>query len=196
MVTQQEQSLQVSSPKTWDRATARVNVGDRIRAPFTPVMQVIDKDVYPNGQTWLLVKPNSGSYTEEWVLEAEEDIQQPAEPQPLFEEEAEFKQGLEHGQHDAAKRLPAIYTHASCQYSAGYLNGYNSTPTPQQTKAPAAPHWTVIYDGDYWYKAYVDRSLVGKATTYQKAEQMAQKAIASKDFWQEHRERVLASYAG
>lgn len=42
---------QVSTPKTWDKATARVNIGDYIRAPFTPIMQVIDKDVYPNGQT-------------------------------------------------------------------------------------------------------------------------------------------------
>lgn len=183
MLTQTEQSLQVSTPKIWDRETTKANIGDYIRAPHTPVMQVIDKDIYANGQTWLLVQPTSGSYTEEWVVEPEEDKQ------------TEFEQGFEHGRNDAAERLHPIYTEATCQYSTGYLKGYNSTSTPQQTKAPAAPHWTVIYDGDYWYKAYVDRSLVGKATTYQKAEQMAQKAIASKKFWQEHRERVLASYA-
>ena len=97
--------------------------------------------------------------------------------QPLFEEEAEFKQGSEHGQHDAAKRLPAIYTQASCQYSTGYLKGYNSTPTPQQTKASAKPpDWSVQYDGEYWYKVWVDRVLVGKATTSEKAERLAQSA--------------------
>lgn len=187
---------QVSTPKTWDRESPKASIGDRIRVPYTPIMEVVDKDVYPNGQTWLLVKPNSGSYTEEWVLEAEEDIQQPAETQPLCEEEAEFKQSREHGQLDAAKRLPPICTEASCQYSTGYLQGYNSATTTEQTKASAkSPTWAVIYDGEYWYKAWVDRSLVGKATTYQKAEQMAQKAIASKKFWQGHRERVLAAYS-
>lgn len=195
MLTQPQQSLQVSTPKIWDRATGRVNVGDYINAPFTPVMQVIDKDVYPNGQTWLLVKPNSGSYTEEWLLEPEEGIQQPAETQPLFEEEAEFKQGLEHGQHDAAKRLPAIYTQASCQYSTGYLKGYNSTLTSQQPKAPTAPTWSVIYDGEYWYRVWVGKSLVGKASTPEKAERLGQKYIANEKARQEHRQRVLAAYA-
>lgn len=197
MLTQQNQSFQVATPKIWDRATGRVDIGDRICVPFTPIMEVVDKDVYPNGQTRLLVKPNSGSYTEEWLLEPEEGIQQPAEPQPLFEEETEFKQGFQHGQYDADKRLPRIYTQASCQYSTGYLEGYNSTSTPQQTKAPAAPAtWSVIYDGEYWYKVWVDRVLVGKATTSEKAERLAQKHIAGKKFWQEHRERVLAAYSG
>lgn len=186
---------QVSTPKIWDRESPKANIGDRICVPFTPIMEVVDKDVYADGRVWLLVKPNSGSYTEEWVLDAEDEVQQPADVQPLFEEEAEFKQGFGHGQQDAAQRLHPIYAEATCQYSAGYLNGYNSTRKPQQTKAPAAPHWTVIYDGEYWYKAWVDRVLVGKATTHEKAERLAQKAIASKKFQQEHRERVLAAYA-
>lgn len=184
MIAQQNQSVQASTPKTWDRATAKVNIGDYIRAPFMPIMQVVNKDTHSNGKTYLLVKPNSDAYREQWVVEPEQEAQ------------TEFEQGREHGRNDAAERLHPIYTKATCQYSAGYLEGYNTTPTPQQTKTPAAPHWTVIYDGDFWYKAYADGSFVGKATTYQKAEQMAQKAIASKKFWQEHRERVLASYAG
>ncbi|KJH69785.1 hypothetical protein UH38_22000 [Aliterella atlantica CENA595] len=182
---------QVSTPKTWDRATTAVNIGDRICIPFTPIMEVVDKDVYLDGRVWLLVKPNSGSYTEEWVLDAEDEVQQ-----PLFKEETEYKQGFEHGKLDAAKRLPPICAQAECQYSKGYLKGYSSTPTPQQTKTPTAPSWVVRYDGEYWYKVWVGDRIVGKASTHEKAEQLAQKAIASKKFQQEHRERVLAAYAG
>ncbi len=200
MLTQEQPTIQVcseSTPKIWDRATGRVNVGDRICVPFTPIMEVVDKDVYPNGQIWLLVKPNSGSYTEEWLLDAEDDIQQPAETQPLFEEEEEFKQGFQHGQYDADKRLPRIYTQASCQYSVGYVQGYNTIHNPQQAKAPAAPPtWSVTYSDKWqWYVAWVGNRAIGRASTHEEAERIGQKYIATGRLWQEHRERVLASYA-
>lgn len=192
MLTQEKPTIQVcceSTPKIWDRATTKANIGDIIHAPYTPVMEVVNKKVYTDGRVWLLVKPKNASYyTEEWVLDKEDDLLPP--PQ------TEFEQGKQHRQNDTAEHLPPIYTEASCQYSTGYLAGYNSTSKPQQTKAPATPAtWSVIYDGEYWYKVWVDKVLVGKATTSEKAEQIAQKAIAGKKFWQEHRERVLAAYS-
>lgn len=191
MLTQEKPTIQVcaeSKAKIWHKPTTKANVGDIIRSPFTPVMEVVSKYVYTDGRVWLKVKPTNASYyTEEWIVDKEEDD---LLPQPKSEEE----QGKQHGQSDAAEQSHPIYTEATCRYSAGYLAGYNGSQTLQQSKAPTAPTWSVIYDGDYWYKAWVDRVLVGKATTYQKAEQMAQKAIASQKFWQGHRERVLASY--
>ncbi|KJH69354.1 hypothetical protein [Aliterella atlantica] len=185
MVTQQEQSLQVATPKTWDKATTSVQVGDYIRAPFTPVMQVIDKDIYPDGQTWLLVKPTNASFTEQWVVEPEQ------EPQ------SEFEQGLQHGQNDSAQRLHPIYAQANCQYSAGYVQGYNGKPIPQQTKAPAKPlQWSVTYNDKWqWYVVWVNDRAIGRALTSEEAERIAQKYIAGEKFWQEHRGRVLAAYA-
>lgn len=184
MVTQQNQSFQVFTSKTWDRATTNVNIGDYIRAPFTPVMQVIDKDVYPDGQTWLLVKPTSGLFTEEWVVE------------PEAEEESEFEQGKQHGERDAAQRLHPIYTEASCQYGAGYLQGYNGRRRLQQTKATPMPAWSVTYDDNWqFYRVWVNGRAIGRASTHEEAERLGQKYIATGRLWQEHRERVLASYA-
>lgn len=182
MLTQQTQSVQVSTPKTWDRATTNVNIGDIIHAPFMPVMQVIDKDIYPDGQTWLLVKPTSGSITEEWVIEAEEGQQ------------SEFEHGLQHGQQDSGERLHPIYKEANCQYSAGYLKGYNGTPKPQQIKSP--PTWSVTYNHKWqWYVVWVGDRAIGRAFDHEEAERIGQKYIASEKLWQEHRERVLASYS-
>lgn len=176
---------QASTPKIWDRATTAVSVGDIIHAPFMPVMRVMNKQRGDGERTWLLIEPTNATCDKQWV-----EVEAPIPSK----EETEFEQGKQHGQQDAAERLHPTYTQASCNYSAGYLQGYNGQ-SPKQTKPPTTPHWTVIYDGEYWYKAWVDRVLVGKATTCQKAEQMAQKAIASKKIQQEHREQVLASYA-
>ncbi len=62
MLTQEKPTIQVrseSTPKIWDRATTKASIGDTIRAPFTPVMRVINKDVYPDGRVWLKVKPSA-----------------------------------------------------------------------------------------------------------------------------------------
>ena len=64
MLTQQQPAIQLcseSTPKIWDRATTKANIGDIIHAPFTPVMKVINKDVYTDGRVWLKVKPTSVS---------------------------------------------------------------------------------------------------------------------------------------
>ena len=102
MLTQEKQSVQVcsaSTPKVWDRATTKANIGDTIHAPFTPVMQVINKDVYTDGRVWLKVKPtNASCYTEEWVLDREEDDVLPP-PQ------TEFEQAFNHGRLDASEKL-------------------------------------------------------------------------------------------
>ena len=60
---------QVKQPQIWDEPTALAQVGDEIRAPFTPMMQVVEREVLANGRVRLLVKPVSASYSEEWLVE-------------------------------------------------------------------------------------------------------------------------------
>lgn len=81
MLTQEKTELQVSSPKTWDKPTTQANIGDYIREPFQPIMVVVDKDTLPDGRVWLLVKPVSGSCTEEWIVEQELATEPATEPQ-------------------------------------------------------------------------------------------------------------------
>lgn len=194
MLTQTKPTIQVcseSTPKIWARATTKANVGDIIHAPFTPVMEVTSKYVYTDGRVWLKVKPkNASCYSEEWILDKEEDD---LPPQPKSEEE----QGQIHGQLDATENSIPIYTQASCQYSKGYLEGYNGTQTPQQPKTPAAPlTWSVTYDDNWqFYRVWVGNRAIGRASTHEEAERIAQKYIATGRLWQEHRERVLASYS-
>ena len=71
---------QTQASKIWNKPTARAEIGDYFRIPYTPVMQVVDKDELESGQVWLLLKPTSASYIEEWVLEPE--AKQPPAPQP------------------------------------------------------------------------------------------------------------------
>lgn len=219
MVTQQKTPTQ--APRTWNEPTASANIGDYIRIPCTPVMQVVDKDTLEDGRVWLLVKPMSGSYTEEWVLEPEPPalVQQPAhvlEPECQQEQSigfagdsvgvglkqtgeaiAEFSQGYVHGQRDAAERLHPMYAEASCQYSTGYLQGYNSTLNPPQPTAPQQQQWSITWNSQWnWYNAWVGDCYAGSCTKYEEAEQLAQKCIAAHKRWQEHREKVLAAYAG
>jgi hypothetical protein len=91
-----------------------------------------------------------------------------------------------------------MYTEASCQYSAGYLEGYNSILNPKQPETVASPlSWSVTYNAEWdWYIVWVGDRAVDRAMNYSEAEQIAQKFIAANKFWQEHRERVLAGYAG
>ncbi len=46
-----------------------------------------------------------------------------------------------------------------------------------------------------WYVVWVGDRAIGRAFDYQEAERIGQKYTAGEKFWQEHRERVLASYA-
>lgn len=84
MLTQQKAELQVSSQETWDKPTAQANIGDYIREPFQPIMVVADKDLLPDGKVWLLVKPVSASYTQEWIVDPE-PAQPPQQQQPQQE---------------------------------------------------------------------------------------------------------------
>lgn len=212
---------QDQAPQIWDKLMHCARIGDYIRIPCTPVMQVVDKDTLEDGRVWLLVKPMSGSYTEEWLLEPEPPAltQQPApepetecqpqeqqpvgfagdsvsvELQPTGEAIAQFEQGYIHGQQDAAERLHSMYAEASCQYSSGYLQGYNSTLNPPQPTAPQQQQWSITWSSQWnWYNVWVGDSYAGSCTKYEEAEQLAQLGIAAHNRWQEHREKVLAAY--
>ncbi|OWY63481.1 hypothetical protein B7486_52870 [cyanobacterium TDX16] len=143
-------------------------VGDEIRAAFTPLMQVVEREVLANGRVRLLVKPVSASTFEEWLVApepAEEqqptqappetiEPQQPIElasdrlvhqSQPDWSAIAEYESGSIHGKHDAAARMLPICKQASCPYSQGYLDGYSSIvadspPAP----VPKAVEWPLV----------------------------------------------------
>ena len=110
----------------------------------------------------------------------------------------EFKSGRAHGVLDASNKFQPMCTDASCPYSSGYLDGYNSfLQPPPQPKATKPKEWSVTYNSEWdWYIVWVGSCPMGRAYTYEEAEQKAQKYIAADKFWQEHRERVLAAYAG
>ena len=217
MVTQEKRPSQVSTPKVWDKVTSQAEIDDYFHIPYTPVMQVVEKEKLSDGRVWLKVKPMSSSYIEEWILEPELAVEPShqvekavAQPngfagdsvstllRPTQSALREFDSGRHHGQQDAAERLHPMYTEASCQYSAGYLEGYNSILNPKQPETVASPlSWSVTYNAEWdWYIVWVGDRAVDRAMNYSEAEQIAQKFIAANKFWQEHRERVLAGYAG
>ncbi|OWY60482.1 hypothetical protein B7486_68940, partial [cyanobacterium TDX16] len=200
MITQAQSTTQVQQPQTWDEPTAAAQVGDEIRAAFTPLMQVVEREVLADGRVRLLVKPVSASYSEEWIVEpdtAEEQQQpksaapetieprQPAElasdsiaeqSQPDWSAIAEYESGSIHGKHDAAARIPPICKQASCLYSQGYLDGYSSIvagspPAP----VPKAVEWQVVYDSKWdLYQVWVEnRCLMEKASSYAQGERIA-----------------------
>ena len=218
MLTQEK--AQVGIPQVWNKATASAQIGDIIRIPFTSVMLVEDRDVLENGQVWLLVKPSTGSYSEEWVLEPEDSVetQQPAvEPQPQSAELAgdlltyqlqptqsaktEFEQGCLHGQQDAGARLHPIYTKATCDYATGYVEGYNkvlnSTQPEQQQQDTKKVEWSVIYDSKWdWYQVWVgNRCCREKGASYEEGERIAQRYIATNELIKRQNAKVLAAYA-
>ena len=159
----------------------------------------------------------SSSYSEEWILEPEPAVEPShqvekavAQPdgfagdstscqlRPNWEAIEEFKHGRAHGLADASTKSEPVCNEASCPYSTGYLEGYNSILTPQpQPEATKPPEWSATYNFDFdCYWVCVDNRGVGRADTYEEAEQIAQKAVAADKFWQEHRQAVLAAYAG
>lgn len=117
---------------------------------------------------------------------------------PNWEAIEEFKSGRAHGMLDASNKFQPMCSEASCPYSSGYLDGYNSfLQPPQQPKVTKPPQWSVTYNSTWdWYIVWMGDQPVGKAFNHEEAEQKAQSYIAGNKFWQEHRERVLASYAG
>ena len=216
MLTQEKRPSQVSTPKTWDKVTNQAEIDDYFYLPYTPVMQVVEKDILKDGRVWLRVKPMSSLYTEEWVLEPEPAVKPShqvektaAQPdgfagdsvstllQPTQSALREFDSGQHHGQQDATEKLHPMYTEANCQYSAGYLEGYNSTLNPKQLETVAPPlSWSVTYSAEWdWYIVWVADRAVGRAFNHEEAEQKAQQYIAGNKFWQEHRQAVLAAYA-
>ena len=220
MITQQKQIAQASAPQIWDKATASAQVGDYIRMPFVPVMLVADRDELEDGRVWLLLKPATASYTEEWLLEPEAPAikaqQQPAtEPQsqpaglagdevssqlqPATEATTEFEQGRLHGQNDALARWHPIYKEPVTEYASGYLEGYDAVlnPTAQQPLSSAPPEmWSVSYDSKWdWYCAYVGDRCIGQGTTHQQAERIAQKYIAMNELIRRQNAAVMAAYA-
>lgn len=193
MLTQERQSVQVcaeSIPKVWDKPTTKANIGDTIHAPFTPVMKVVNKDVYPDGRVWLRVKPtNASCYTEEWVLDPEEDDVLPPPPN-------EYEQGFNHGRIDAIDKSIPLYREAECEYTKGYVEGHKQHTEPYIPTPPPKPlTWSVTYDRKWqWYWVCVGGRVISRAFDLEEAERIGQKYIASEKSWQEHRERVLASY--
>ena len=215
----QRSETQVSVPQIWDKPTASAQVGDYIRVPFTPVMLVADRDELEDGRVWLLLKPVTASYTEEWLLEPEipavEAQQQPAtEPQPqqaclagdkvshqlqpATEAETEFEQGRLHGQNDALAKWHAIYKKPATEYATGYLAGYYEVLNPRTFQQVSAPPetWSVSYDSKWdWYRAYVGDRCIGHGTTHQQAERIAQKYIAMNELIRRQNAAVMAAYA-
>ncbi len=217
MITQQKQIAQVSVPQVWDTLTATAQVGDYIRVPFVPVMCVVDRDELEGGHVWLLLKPTTASYTEEWVLEPESAVeaQQPAtEPQPQPEGNAwdkvsyqlqpateattEFEQGRLHGRNDARAKWHPIYKEPATEYATGYLSGYNDVlnPKTQPIDASTPQEWSVTYDPKWqWYQAWVGFSYIGQGTTHQEAERLAQKYIAMNELIRQQNAAVMAAVA-
>lgn len=131
-------------------------------------------------------------------IEALEKIQFQPELEPQLAQDAEFEQGKQHGCLDAAERSRPIYAAATCPYSTGYLQGYNSIihPVSKQSTVPTKPQWSITWNSQWqWYAVWVGKSYAGSATKYEEAERLAQKYVASQNSWQQHREKVLAAYA-
>lgn len=210
----QETSLP-QAPQFWDKPTVLAQVGDYIRVPFTPVMQVVERDVLQDGQVWLLVKPVSGSTTEEWLLEPEPPVQAQQQPkqepqkhpvsfagdsiacqlQPTPSALTEFEAGRQHGRADVEARQHPIYTKPKSEYAIGYLEGYLGSSSQQQP-APTQPvEWSVTYDPKWrWYQAWVKDRCVGHGSTPEQAERIAQQYIATNEMIRRQNARVLAAY--
>lgn len=221
MVTQEKAELQVSSPKTWDKPTTQANIGDRFKVPCTPILQVVDRETLADGRVWLLVKPVSASYTEEWIVEQEpaQPPQQQQQPQlektepiqpagfagdtvgcqlkPNGEAIAEYESGFAHGRLDAANGSHLICEEANYHYSSGYLDGFNSIKPKPLAEIKPSTQWRVTWNTKWcWYEVWVGSRWVGRASDNQEAEGIAQKYIASEQLRQQHRELVLAAIAG
>ena len=146
-------------PQIWDKPTAQATVGDYIRIPCAPVMCVVEKDVLENGQVRLLLKPITGSFSEEWLLEPEQPT-----PAPLPQAEPILK-----------AESPSQLARSATQKRSEWVATYNK-------------QWG-------WYDVWIGRKWVGRASTYEEAERVAGRYIATDELIQRQNESVLAKYA-
>lgn len=225
MITHEKASIQVQAPKTWDKPTADSKIGDYIREPFQPIMVVADKDTLPDGKVWLLIKPETASCTQELIVEPELVIESSVPPthledtpieqpvldypscklQPAWLGQQEYEKGVWWGKQDASARRKPLYTKASCPHSTGYLDAYNrftllnqQFKQPPETKKPPM-EWKVTYAPDWdwkWYVLQVEDKYIGKYSSCEEAEAAALKYIAAEQARREHRDLVMAAYAG
>ncbi len=198
MINQEKAELQALFPQTWDKPTAQAHIGDLFHIPHIAFMQVMDKDILPDGQVRLLVKPNSGGATEEWIVKLEPvveptaptttqleaiPIEQPSglsfpscKLQPAWLAQQEYERGTWWGKHDASARREPLYTEARCPHSTGYLDAYRSFTIANQklqqpeTKKPI--EWRVVYAPDWdwdWYKTWVGGECIGQYCSIEEA---------------------------
>ena len=115
----------------------------------------------------------------------------------LLPPQTEFEQAFNHGRLDATEKSIPLYTEATCEYSKGYVEGYNALAKPPVPTPPPKPRtWSVTYSDKWqWYVVWVGDRAIGRASDHEEAERIGQKYIAGEKVWQEHREKVLASYA-
>ncbi|MBD2310049.1 hypothetical protein H6G17_32175 [Chroococcidiopsis sp. FACHB-1243] len=101
--------------------------------------------------------------------------------------------------HDAAARMSPMCKQASCPYSQGYLDGYNSIKAPSQPPAPVPKvvEWQVVYDPKWdLYQVWIgERCLLEKAISYVEGERIAQKYVAAEKLRASHRQLVMSAFA-
>jgi hypothetical protein len=116
--------------------------------------------------------------------------------QPNWEAIADYESGKNHGRLDAANGSHLMCEEASCPYSQGYLDGYNSFKPKPQPEIKQLPQWRVTWNTKWcWYEVWAGNAHIGRASNHEEAERIAQKYIASEQLRQQHRELVLAAYA-
>lgn len=72
--------------------------------------------------------------------------------QPNWEAIAEYESGFAHGRLDAANGSHLCCEEASCPYSHGYLDGYNSFKPKPQPETKRATQWRVTWNAKWeWY---------------------------------------------
>ena len=122
--------------------------------------------------------------------------ERPAEPTPKVE--SEFDQGRTHGQHDALQGWHPIHKKPATDYARGYLSGYNAglNPISPQVEVSKPVVWTVSFDKKWhWYWVWVGKHCIGQASTYQDAERMATKQIATDKIIHTQNEAVMKTYS-
>jgi len=68
MIASDSRPSQSQAPQVWDKLTHCAQIGD-FPCSVYPIMQVVDRR-HTGGrhQVWSLLKPSTGSYTEEWLV--------------------------------------------------------------------------------------------------------------------------------
>lgn len=129
--------------------------------------------------------------------EVQEIAPEPAPP-PTPKASEEFEIGRIHGCHDARAKLHPIYNQATCNYSSGYMEGYNSVLNPQrQPEIVKRIEWSVRYNAKWgWYEAWVgSRCCLDKGASYEEAERIAQRQLSIEETIKRQNRAVMAAYA-